>query len=57
MKEMKMGMRRIGVRFLKEWREWKEQGVFYKDDLVLCGELDEDLNMKMRRSVRNAKGI
>ena len=33
-----MRMGRIGVRFLDEGREWILPGLFYADDLVLCGE-------------------
>ena len=38
---IKMG--RMGVRFSEEGREWRLQGLLYVDDLVLCGELEEDL--------------
>ena len=34
-KEVKMVMRRMGVRFLKEGREWRLPGLLYADDLVL----------------------
>ena len=43
MKEVKVGMGRMGVRFLKEGREWRSPGVLYADDLILCGKLEEDL--------------
>ena len=33
-KEVRMGMGRMGVRFLEEGREWR----LYSDDFVLCGE-------------------
>ena len=33
-----MGMGWMGVRFLEEGREWRVPGLFYADDLVLCGE-------------------
>ena len=33
-KEVRMGMARMGVRFLEEGREWR----LYSDDFVLCGE-------------------
>ena len=42
MKEVKM---RMGVRFLEEGREWILPGLLYADDLVLCGELEEDLKV------------
>ena len=38
-----MGMWWMGVRFLEEGREWRSPGILYVDDLVLCGELEEDL--------------
>ena len=41
MKEVKM--RRKGVRFLEERREWRLPGFLYADDLVLRGESEEDL--------------
>ena len=43
MKEVKMGMGRRGVRFLEDGREWRLSGLFYADDLVLCGESEEGL--------------
>ena len=41
--ELKMGMGRRGVRFQEEGREWKLPGLLYADDLVLCGESEEDM--------------
>ena len=38
-----MGMGRREVRFLEKGREWKLPGSLYADDLVLCGEREEDL--------------
>ena len=32
-----------GVRFREEGREWRVPGLSYADDLVLCGESEEDL--------------
>ena len=43
MKERKMGMGRRGVSFMEDRREWRLPGLLYVDDLVLCGELEEDL--------------
>ena len=43
MKYLKMGMGRQGVRFLENGRDWRLSGLFYADDLVLCGESEEDL--------------
>ena len=49
MKEVKMGMGRRGVRFQKEGREWRLPGLLYADDLVLCGESEEDLRVMVGR--------
>ena len=46
-----MGMKRRGVTFLGERREWKLLGLLYADDLVLCGESKEDLRAMMGRFV------
>ena len=35
-KGVNMGMRRRGVRFLEDGREWRFPGLLYKDDLALC---------------------
>ena len=32
-----------GVRFQEEGREWRLPGLLYTDDLVFCGESEEDL--------------
>ena len=45
MKEVKMGMRRRGVRFQEEGREWRLPGLLYADDLVWCGKAEEQLMM------------
>ena len=42
MKEVKMGMGRVGVRFQEERREWGLSGLLYEDGLVLHGELEDD---------------
>ena len=42
MKEVKIGMGRRGVRFQEEGRECRLPGLLYADDLVLCGESEED---------------
>ena len=31
------------MRFQEKGREWRLSGLFYADDLVLCGESEEDL--------------
>ena len=43
MREAKIGMGRSGVRFQVEEREWRLPGLLYADDLILCGESEEDL--------------
>ena len=40
---MRMGRRR--VRFLEDGREWRLPTFSYADDLVLCGELEEDIRV------------
>ena len=40
---MKMGMEKRGVRFHEEGREWRLPVLLYVDDLVLCGESEEDM--------------
>ena len=37
-REVKMGICRMRVRFLDDEREWRLPGLLYADDLVLCGE-------------------
>ena len=37
-KEVKMGIGRMGVRFLEWGREWRLPGLFYGDVLILCTE-------------------
>ena len=43
MKEVKMGVGRRRVRVLEDGREGRLPGLLYVDDLVLCGESEEDL--------------
>ena len=50
--EVKMGMGKRGVRFLEDGREWKLPGLLYADDLVLCGESEEDLRAMVGGSLR-----
>ena len=38
-----MGMGRREVRFLEDGREWRLPCLMYVDDLVMCGESDEDV--------------
>ena len=42
MKELKMGIGRIGVIFMEEGRKWRLYGLLYADDLVLCEESEGD---------------
>ena len=49
MKEVKLRMERMEVRFLKEGREWRFPGLLYADDLVLCGESSEELKLMVGR--------
>ena len=48
MKKVKMGMVRRGVIFLEEKREWKLTSLLYGDNLVLCGESQDDLRAMVR---------
>ena len=45
MKEVNMGMGRKGVSFMEDRREWRLPNLLYTNDLVLCGELEEDLKV------------
>ena len=49
--KVKMGTVRRGVRFQKERREWKLPGILYEDDMVLCGESEEDVRAMVERFV------
>ena len=40
-----MGMGRRGVSFKEDRKEWRLPGLLHADDLILCGELDEDLRV------------
>ena len=44
-----MGMGKRGVRFQEEGIEWRLHGFLYADDLVLCGESEEDLTAMVGR--------
>ena len=37
-----MGMEKRGMRFLDEGREWRLPDLLYADDLVQCGESEEN---------------
>ena len=41
----KVGMGRMGVRFLEEGRELRLPSLLYANDLVLCGESEEYLKV------------
>ena len=43
MKEVKMGMGRMRMRFLEEGKERRLAGLLYADDFILCGESEDDL--------------
>ena len=49
LKEVRMGIGRKGVSFLKDGREGRLPGLLYADDLVLCGEPEEDLRVMVGR--------
>ena len=48
MKEMKMRMERMRVRSLEEGGEWRLTGLLYAYELILSGELEEELNVFLR---------
>ena len=48
-KEVKMGMGRRRVSFLEDGREWRLPNLLYADDLVLCGESEENLRAMVGR--------
>ena len=48
MKEVKMGIGVRGVKFLEERREWRLPDLLYANDLVLGGDLEEDLRVILR---------
>ena len=45
MKEVKMRIGRIGVRFMEEMRKWRLPDLLYTDNLGFCGESEENLTM------------
>ena len=44
-----MGKERRTVRLLEEGRKWRLPGLLQADDLVLCGESEEDLRTMVER--------
>ena len=55
MKEVKMGMGWRGVRFLEKGKEWRLLGLLCAEDLVLCGESEEDLRAMWNTLLRCAE--
>ena len=45
MKEVKIGMGRKGMRLVEDGREWRLPGLLYAEDLVLCGDSEENLRV------------
>ena len=43
MEEIKIGIRRMGVKLPEKGREWRMTGLLEADDLVLCGKSEEGL--------------
>ena len=43
------GMGRSGVKYLEEGREWRLTSLLYADDLVVCGEMEEDMRALVGR--------
>ena len=55
MKEVKVGMARMGVRLMEEGRGWILSDILHANDLALCGESEEDLKVMVRRFVEVCK--
>ena len=51
-----MGIGKRGVRFQEERRERRLLGLLYADDLVLCGESEEDLRPMVGRFAEVCRG-
>ena len=49
MKEVKVGMRRRGVRLMEDEIEWRFPFFLYADDLVQCSESEEELRAMVGR--------
>ena len=49
MKEVKVGIGRIKVRFSKEGRKRRLRDLLYRADPVICGQLEEDLKVMIER--------
>src|SRR5678815_5371946 len=55
MKELEMGVAGKGVRMMENGREWRVPYLLYADDLVLCGESEENLRGLVKRFGRVCK--
>ena len=51
MKEMKMGIGRMGVIFFKKGRAYRLPGLLLENDLALCCESEEDTRTMMERFI------
>ena len=51
MKEVKIGIGRMGMRFIEEERGWRLLGLLYADNLVLWVESEDNLRTMVRRLV------
>ena len=51
MKEVKMRIERMGLRFMEEGREWRLPGFLYADNLFFCDDLEEELRARGRHFV------
>ena len=49
MKEMKLEIRRKGVRFSKKKRDWRLHSFLHVDDLILLFESEEDMESDDRK--------
>ena len=43
------------MRFLEEGREWRIPGLFYVNDMALCGESEEEPKLMVERFVEKCK--
>ena len=55
MEAVKMRIGRKEMRFQEEGREWRLLGLLYADDLVLCGESEEDLRAMVGHFVKECR--
>ena len=45
MREVKMEIGRMGLRFLEEGSEWRLPRILYTDDLILCSKSEKDMKV------------